>query len=403
MPLRVALNATPLLAPLTGIGNYILHLGQALAATGDVDLTTFRGYSWRKGAPIAEPDVERPVWNLVKPFVPWKRELRQSSQRFAFEQGIRRYGIELYHEPNYVPIPTDVPFVTTIHDLSWLRYPETHPIDRVRWLEKGFPRTIEQARAILVDSEFVRNEVLATYSISPERVHAVHLGAGDEFRPRTSAETGAVLRLLGLTHGTYLLAVGTIEPRKNLVHILESHALLPTALRQRFPLVIAGAKGWHSSGLLSRLLNQNDPHVRFLGHVEPLALADLYAGAALFAFPSIYEGFGLPPLEAMASGVPVIVSNRASLPEIVGSAGQMMDPDDPAGTAAMIKALLEDPARRAEMSRLGVERASQFTWAACAKATLSVYQAALDNLVPNTAELPGGSESSETAAQDAVK
>ena len=178
--------------------------------------------------------------------MPWKRELRQKAQRFAFERGLRRCGIELYHEPNYVPISTDVPFVITIHDLSWLRYPETHPPGRIRWLKKGLPKAIRQ-RGDLVDSDFVRNELLSNFLIEPESVRTVHLGVSEEFHPRTASEVAPVLQPLPLTHGQYVLAVGTIEPRKNLVHIVKSHALLPQELRNRFPLVIAGAKGWHSS------------------------------------------------------------------------------------------------------------------------------------------------------------
>jgi len=245
--------------------------------------------------------------------------------------------------------------------------------------------------------------LLATFPLAPERVRAVHLGAGEEFRPRSSTETQAVLRRFALVHGAYLLVVGTIEPRKNLVHVLESYAQLPAALRERFPLVVAGAKGWHASGIVSRLRNQSDPQVRFLGHVESVALPHLYAGAALFAYPSIYEGFGLPPLEAMASGVPVIVSDRASLPEIVGTAGQLMNPKDPADTAARLQALLEDPARRAEMSRLGLERASHFTWAACADMTRSVYRQAVDTSRVPPAEATGRSVPAEIGVQNIPK
>jgi alpha-1,3-rhamnosyl/mannosyltransferase len=384
MPFRVALNVTPLLAPLTGIGNYILHLGRALEATPGIELNCFGGYGWLKGFPFqqstdTEPEPGSKLRELVRPFVPWKRELRQTAQRFAFERGLRRNGIDIYHEPNYVPISTVIPFVITIHDLSWLRYPQMHPTDRIRWLESGLPKAIERAQAIIVDSEFVRKEVLSTFAIAPERVEAVHLGVSEEFRPRTAAETVPVLQPLGLTHGQYLLAVGTIEPRKNLIHIVKSYALLSDELRKRFPLVIIGAKGWHSSELVTFLQKKTDPQVRFLGHVTPMALAHLYAGAALFAFPSIYEGFGLPPLEAMASGVPVIVSRRASLPEIVGDAGEMMDPEDTFDTAERIRSLLEDNGRRSELSTRGVERASHFTWEACAKATEAVYREACRN------------------------
>jgi len=393
MALRVALNATPLLLPLTGIGNYILHLGRALATISGIELNSFGGYKWNKGFPFDQPDVAEPerrsqLREMVRLVVPWKRELRQKAQRFAFERGLRRFGIELYHEPNYVPISVDVPFVMTIHDLSWLRYPETHPPDRIRWLEKGLPKAIRHARAILVDSDFIRNELLSTFLIEPERVRTVHLGVSEEFHPRTASELAPALQSLNLTRGQYVLAVGTIEPRKNLVHIIKSHALMPQELRNRFPLVIAGAKGWHSSGLVSLLQSQNDRQVRFLGQIGSQALSHLYAGAALFAFPSIYEGFGLPPLEAMASGIPVIVSDRASLPEIVGDVGEMMNPEDPADTATRMRALLDDDARRCEMSRRGRQRASLFTWAACAKATRAVYQEAVGASVLDPATSP---------------
>ena len=173
--LRVAVNATPLLSPLTGIGNYIAELGRALAATGEVDLHSFYGVRWRHEAPcppprgVGGPAAQR-LRETIKHFVPFTRELRTSQQRLMATHGLRRYGIDLYHEPNYVPVCYDVPVVTTVHDLSWLRYPETHPVDRVRWLGKGLPRALEKSAAIIVVSEFVRQEVLVTFGIRPERV-----------------------------------------------------------------------------------------------------------------------------------------------------------------------------------------------------------------------------------------
>jgi alpha-1,3-rhamnosyl/mannosyltransferase len=159
--------------------------------------------------------------------------------------------------------------------------------------------------------------------------------------------------------------------------MLEAYALLPAAVRERFPLVIAGARGWRSSDLVNRLRRVGDRQVRFLSQVDRSVLSDLYAGAALFAFPSLYEGFGLPPLEAMASGAPVIVSDRASLPEVVGDAGETMDPMDPEQTAQKVWALLENADARLELSRRGLQRANRFTWASCAKVTHAVYRSAL--------------------------
>ena len=380
MALRVGFNATPLLSPLTGIGNYIVHLGAALAASGDVDAWSFYGYRWRHEPPCVPASGARRgntqrMRNLVKPLVPFKRELRHAQQRLLFARGVRRNAIGLYHEPNYIPIRYDVPVVTTIHDLSWLRYPETHPADRIRWLERAMPRALARAAAILVDSEFIRQEVLTTFGIDPARVHTAYLGVSPAFRPRSDVETRATLNALGLVHGEYVLAVGTIEPRKNVKHVLEAYARLPEAMRKRHPLVIAGAKGWRAADLESTLrILVEQGLIRFLGHVSGDDLPMLYAGAAAFVFASIYEGFGLPPLEAMASGVPVLAAERASLPEVTGDAALKLDPARPDDTAVKLASLLDDQSIHDDFARRGLERAAAFTWDACADTTLRVYR-----------------------------
>jgi glycosyltransferase involved in cell wall biosynthesis len=380
MALRVGFNATPLLSPLTGIGNYIVHLGAALAASGEVDAYSFYGYRWRHEPPLVPASGPRGrkgqrMRDLIKPLVPFKRELRQAQQQMLFARGLRRHAIALYHEPNYIPIRYDVPVVTTIHDLSWLRYPETHPADRIRWLERALPRALADTAAVLVDSEFVRQELLTTFSIGPARVHTVYLGVSSRFRPRGEIETRATLDALGLVHGQYVLAVGTIEPRKNIRHVLDAYAQLPDAMRKRHPLVIAGAKGWRAADLESALRALVERGlIRFLGYVADDDLPLLYAGAAAFVFASIYEGFGLPPLEAMASGVPVLVAERASLPEVTGDAALKLDPARPDDTAAKLAKVLDDPALHDDLARRGLARSAGFTWDACALATLGVYR-----------------------------
>jgi glycosyltransferase involved in cell wall biosynthesis len=383
MALRVACNATPLLSPLTGIGNYIVELGAALAATGAVDAYAFYGFRWRHESPQPPPrgargPVEQGVRDALKPFVPFKRQLRGAQQQWMFARGLARNRIELYHEPNFIPLSYAVPVVTTIHDLSALRYPETHPADRVRWLERGLPDALARSAQILVDSDFVRGEVIATFGVAAGRIHTAHLGVSPAFRPRTTDETAATLRELDLAHGGYLLTVGTIEPRKNVAHVLAAYARLPAAVRERTPLVVAGARGWRAADLERELRDLAERgRIRFLGFVPGAALPDLYAGAAAFLFPSLYEGFGLPPLEAMASGVPVVTSGRASLAEVVGDAGLTLDPDDPEGTAQILTELLGNEAQRARLAHAGVMRAAGFTWAACADETLAAYRRAL--------------------------
>jgi alpha-1,3-rhamnosyl/mannosyltransferase len=197
---------------------------------------------------------------------------------------------------------------------------------------------------------------------------------GAQFHPRSPEVTNAVLQPLALVHGSYLLTVGTIEPRKNLAHALEAYALLPPALRERFPLVVAGAKGWRSGAMEARLRQLADRRqIRFLGHVPASDLPSLYAGAAAFVFPSLYEGFGLPPLEAMASGVPVLVSDRTSLPEVVGEAGVKLDPERADRTADVLSALLSNAADQQRLRTAGIDRARGFTWATCAARTLAAY------------------------------
>lgn len=380
---RVVFNATPLLSPLTGIGNYIVQLGAALDAMGAVDAFSFYGTQWRHEVPtpseaVGSGTVVRQLREVARHWLPWRRELRAAQQRFMFGRGLRRHAIELYHEPNYVPLRYDVPVVATIHDLSWLRYPDTHPADRIRWLEAGLPRALDQSTAIIVDSAFVRDELLSTFAILPERISVAHLGVSPQFRPRNAEETATTLRPLELRHDGYILSVGTIEPRKNVGHALGAYALLPETLRERYPLVIAGARGWRAADLERELRLLTDRgQIRFLGNVASADLLNLYAGAALFVFPSRYEGFGLPPLEAMASGVPVLASEGSALSEVMGDAGLPLDPDVPESTAAKIAQLLEDRALHAKLAGRGIVRARSFTWDACAQATMAVYRAAL--------------------------
>ena len=383
MALRVGFNATPLAAPLTGIGNYIVHLGAALASSGEVDLYSFYGSRWAHDAPFpasgsARASLVRQMRDRAKPWIPFKRQLRLARQRVTFGRGVKRHRIELYHEPNYVALPSDVPSVTTIHDLSWLRFPETHPPDRVRWLERAMPATLSRVAAIVVDSEFVRNEVLSVFGVEASRIHVVPLGVAGVFQPRAPGATATSLHALGLAHGRYLLTVGTIEPRKNMGHVLDAYANLPSRLRARYPLVVAGECGWRAKTLereLRALSRRGE--IRFLGRVDNDDLPFLYAGATAFVFPSLYEGFGLPPLEAMASGVPVLVSDRASMPEVAGGAAMLIDPAQPERTTASLEALLEDAGRRAAMAERGLHRAATFTWEACAARTLDVYRAVL--------------------------
>ena len=245
---------------------------------------------------------------------------------------------------------------------------------------RQLPDAVERADAIIAVTESTRQEIIATFGLNPAKIVAIHNGVGPQFRPLSQAETAAVLHSHQLTHKGYILNVGTLEPRKNLIRLARAYRSLPTALRDRYPLVIVGMKGWHYESIeqeLGPLLRSG--HVRLPGYIPAEALPALYAGAAMLVYPSLYEGFGLPLVEAMASGTPVITSNRSSMPEVVGNAGILVEPEDETMIAEAIRQLLEDKNAAQRLQQQGLERARQFTWERCAQQTLAVYRQVLQS------------------------
>ena len=373
--IRLAMNASPLLLPHTGIAAYTRNLAQALLRSGEVDARFFYGFGWSReirAAALPGAGGLRAVLLKLLPRPYWLKRLGVQQRNFA--RGVRQHGFDVYHEPSFLSFRFPGPSVITIHDLSPLRYPETHPPERVRNIKQYLPDAIARAARIITDSEFVKREVVETLQVDPRRIEAIHLGVSPDYRPRRADETSACLARYGLQHGSYVLAVGTLEPRKNLVEAVEAHASLPEPLRKRLPLVIAGAKGWLSAELEERIAADE---VRWLGYVPAADLPVLYSAARLLVYPSIYEGFGLPVLEAMASGIPVLTSDQASLPEVAGEAALMVNPREREALRNAILRLVEDSREAARRVELGLVQARRFTWERCAERTLSVYRQAL--------------------------
>lgn len=376
---RVGVNAVPILSPLTGVGQYTYRLITELQQILPHKPWLFYGTDWDQEIRRAAAPGARELNNAIKRFVPSPHLVTRFLKQARFSSGVRKHRIDLYHEPAFLAYRFHGPTAVTVHDLSWIRHPETHPAARLREMNRFMPKVIERASHILVDSDFVREEVMRHYGVRGDRVTTVLLGVGPEFRPYDESESAPVLAHFGLQPGRYQLAVGTLEPRKNLATAIAAFSTLPESIRKQFPLVIVGMNGWgmesFSKGLRQMMA---DGEVRMLGYVAQSELPAVVAGARLLVYPSLYEGFGLPPLEAMACGVPVIASRRASLPEVVGTAGVLVEPLDVDAIAQHMQSLIDDAALHASLGKAGQERAKMFTWRKFAHETIAVYKKIVD-------------------------
>ena len=374
----LAVNAVPLLTPLTGIGQYTYQLASRLRQSWPQRPWLFYGTRWERELREPVPPAGETIAGRMKRAVPMGHRISRALQQVRFSAGARQHRIGLYHETNYLAFRFSGPAVVTVHDLSWIRYPEAHPAERVKSMNAAMPRVVREATRIIADSEFTRGEIIAHYGVAPERVHTVLLGVLPEFHPRGEPECEALMRAHELRFGRFVLAVGTLEPRKNLATTIAAFARLPQGLRREFPLVIAGATGWGESSFreqLEPMLARGE--ARVAGYVPQSDLPLLYAAARASIYPSLYEGFGLPPLESMASGAPVVCSSRASLPEIVGDAALVADALDVDALSGHLRRLLEDESLHRTLSQTGLARASRFTWERCAQQTIAVYLEAL--------------------------
>jgi len=291
---------------------------------------------------------------------------------FWFKGLIKHFDI--YHETNYIPFRFKGKTITTVCDLSLLLFPETHPKERLDHFGRYFYERIHWSKRIITLSDYIKNEAIQHLGISPSRITSIPLAPDKKFRVLEKNEVNIYLRNRGYP-ADYILYIGAIEPRKNLKLLIKAFNNIRNEFKGKYFLILAGPKSWlyeedfrliESLGIKDRIIMP--------GYIPDEDLSYLYNGAKLFVFPSLYEGFGLPPLEAMACGVPVITSNVSSLPEVVGDAGFMVDPYRVNELTGAMNLVLSDENLQEEMREKGLNRAKMFSWEKCARETLKVYE-----------------------------
>ena len=369
---RIGIDYTSAIRQSAGIGRYTRNLIAALA-----DIDRMNNYVLFSGGRIASEESWPP--NFCTRSVPLTdRHLAILWQRLRLPLPVELLTgkLDIYHSPDFVLPPVwRARTALTVHDLSFLRHPECSSPPLLNYLLGNVPRSIGRADAILADSQNTRDDLIDLLHVPPDRVHVVYPGVEERFSPeRDESQIDEVVRRYQVRR-PFILGVGTLQPRKNFPRLMRAFDLLRQERAVPHQLVIAGVQGWLSEEIQETLseLDLGDD-IRLTGFVADEDLPDLYRAADLFAFPSLYEGFGIPVLEAMGCGTPVVTSNVSSLPEVAGDAALLVPPEDVQALAEAMWRLVDDDALRVGLRLKGYQLVNRFTWPQAAKRLLSVYQ-----------------------------
>lgn len=387
-PLNVLLGGDAIPGHRTGVGRMALQIAQSLRGHPDIAalrlLIGTRAYApdlldrLDQLAPPSDPEARARGARGLARRIPGLARARAVWLRRWLNHEAAGLGRPLvYHEPNLIARPFDGRTVLTVNDLSWLADSHFHPRSRLAWIESRLAQSLAQATRFVAISRFTAEEMVRHLGIARQRIDVVPL-APASFRPVSPQSAQQALARWDLADRGYVLGVSTLEPRKNFDRLLAAHGRLADGLRRAHPLVIVGGQGWGE-----RLVGQAAEkaiaagELRLLGRIADADLERLYARCAAFVFPSLYEGFGLPVIEAMACAAPVIASSTTAVGETAGDAALLIDPLDVDGLAAAIARVLQDPDLARSLAVRGRARAAGFTWEATTALLVASYRRAL--------------------------
>lgn len=369
-PMQIGIDARLPYYRMGGISQYVLQL---LAALADLDRSNeYVVFQSRKDGRNYVP--AQANFRRVKAWTP----CHQRWERWLLGAEVKMRGPDVFHSPDFIPPAWGAGRrVITVHDLNFLYFPEYLTAESRRYYRDQIAWAVAKADRIAVDSEHTRQDLIDRLGAPAEKVKRIYLAANPLYQRTAPAEAvAATLARYKLPSG-YLLFVGTLEPRKNVPMLLEAFAILRREKKVAVPLILVGGKGWLYEEIFETIEGMGlAGHVHHLTGVSDEDLAHLYHGAGVLALPSHYEGFGLPPLEAMHCGCPVVVSERGSLPEIVGKAGIVLPLDDVGAWAEALAKVISDSEQRARMVKEGRRQAARFTWHETATETLQLYMEA---------------------------
>ena len=369
---KVMLDASPLRSRHTGIGYYTAQLIAGLRQAGIGDQLLMHDFG------LGQRHISGAVREITKHAIGNKHYLRLREHLFRrhYSKARSDNGPLIYHATNNIaPLDLNVPLLTTVHDLSVLHFPQHHPEYRVHFYRQYFSRTLNSAKIITI-SHSTRRDLLEHFPQLEARTTTVYPAHNDFYGPQPKGCGLATVRCY--TQKPFLLCIGSIEPRKNIENLLRAYQIIRS--KHDVALLLAGGLAWKYKPVL-RLREQLRLHdVIFTGYLPESELRDLYNEAELFVFPSLYEGFGFPPLEAMACGTPVAMSQSTSLPEVGGAAACYFNPHSPEDIANTIGILLSQSELRAKMSIAGLQQAQNFSWNKAARRMIEIYTTTLGEL-----------------------